>query len=46
MAGCPTGRLVPAESRLYQLAGLPQAGAHLLRLEVKGKLRLFAFTFG
>jgi cytochrome c biogenesis protein CcdA/thiol-disulfide isomerase/thioredoxin len=40
------GSLAPTESRLYQLVGLSQAGPHLLRLEVKGKLRLFAFTFG
>ncbi len=40
------GRLQPVESRMYQLVGLPQPGAHLLRLEVKGSLRLFAFTFG
>jgi cytochrome c biogenesis protein CcdA/thiol-disulfide isomerase/thioredoxin len=40
------GILDPRESRMYQLVALPQAGAHLLRLEVHGKLRLFAFTFG
>ncbi len=40
------GQLKPAESRMYQLVGLKQPGAHLLRLEVKGGLRLFAFTFG
>ena len=34
------------ESRLYPLAALKQGGAHVLRLGVKGKLRLFAFTFG
>jgi hypothetical protein len=31
---------------LYQLVGLPVASAHVLRLEVAGGLRLFAFTFG
>ena len=31
---------------MYQLVGLSAAGSHVLRLEVKGKLRLFAFTFG
>jgi cytochrome c biogenesis protein CcdA/thiol-disulfide isomerase/thioredoxin len=36
----------PAESRLYQLVNLPSGGEHLLRLVVKGRLRLFAFTFG
>jgi cytochrome c biogenesis protein CcdA/thiol-disulfide isomerase/thioredoxin len=40
------GIVSPAESRLYQLVGLGEAGPHLLHLEVKGKLRLFAFTFG
>ncbi len=40
------GVLVPRESRMYQLVALPQAGAHVLRLEVHGTLRLFAFTFG
>jgi hypothetical protein len=40
------GTLAPRESRVYQLVGLKQAGAHLLRLEVQGQVRLFAFTFG
>ncbi len=40
------GALEPRESRMYQLVGLNSAGPHLLRLEVKGRLRLFAFTFG
>ena len=40
------GALAPHESRMYQLVGLPSAGPHVLRLEVKGTLRLFAFTFG
>jgi hypothetical protein len=40
------GTLIPRESRMYQLVGLDAAGSHVLRLEVKGKLRLFAFTFG
>jgi cytochrome c biogenesis protein CcdA/thiol-disulfide isomerase/thioredoxin len=40
------GVLVPGESRLYQLVGLPRAGEHVLDLKVEGKLRLFAFTFG
>jgi hypothetical protein len=40
------GALLPRESRMYQLVGLKQAGSHLLRLEVQGKVRLFAFTFG
>ncbi|HUW41668.1 MAG TPA: cytochrome c biogenesis protein DipZ [Rectinemataceae bacterium] len=40
------GMLRPKESRLYQLVGLPQAGTHLLRLQVSGNLRLYAFTFG
>jgi len=40
------GLLSPDESRLYQLVGLRRAGEHVLRLEVTGDLRLFAFTFG
>ncbi|HET6452089.1 MAG TPA: cytochrome c biogenesis protein DipZ [Spirochaetia bacterium] len=41
-----SGTLAPRESRMYQLVGLPSAGPHVLKLAVKGKLRLFAFTFG
>jgi cytochrome c biogenesis protein CcdA/thiol-disulfide isomerase/thioredoxin len=40
------GVLLPRESRMYQLVDLAAAGNHVLRLEVKGKVRLFAFTFG
>ncbi len=40
------GVLEPRESRMYQLVGLSAPGPHVLRLDVKGKLRLFAFTFG
>lgn len=40
------GMLYPSESRLYQLVGTRRAGEHILRLEVEGELRLFAFTFG
>jgi hypothetical protein len=40
------GILAPGESRMYQLVALPAGGRHLLRLEVMGRLRLFAFTFG
>ena len=40
------GVLVPVESRMYHLVRLPAAGPHVLRLTVKGRLRLFAFTFG
>ncbi|HUI70326.1 MAG TPA: cytochrome c biogenesis protein DipZ [Spirochaetia bacterium] len=40
------GVFSPGESRMYQVVGLKQAGAHLLRLDVKGNVRLFAFTFG
>jgi cytochrome c biogenesis protein CcdA/thiol-disulfide isomerase/thioredoxin len=40
------GGLAPAESRMYQLVGQGAPGPHVLRLDVKGKLRLFAFTFG
>ncbi len=31
------GAFAPRESRMYQLVGLPAAGPHVLRLEVKGK---------
>jgi len=40
------GLLAPVESRMYQVVGLSTPGPHNLRLEVKGQLRLFAFTFG
>jgi cytochrome c biogenesis protein CcdA/thiol-disulfide isomerase/thioredoxin len=40
------GILVPEESRLYQLVNLETPGPHILKLNVRGKLRLFAFTFG
>jgi hypothetical protein len=40
------GVLMPDASRVYQLVGLNEPGEHVLSLEVKGKLRLFAFTFG
>lgn len=40
------GAFAPDGSRLYHLVRLPRAGAHVLRLEVHGRLRLFAFTFG
>jgi cytochrome c biogenesis protein CcdA/thiol-disulfide isomerase/thioredoxin len=40
------GILYPKESRLYHLVALKQAEEHTLRLNVKGRLRLFAFTFG
>ena len=40
------GTLAPDESRMYQLVDLERRGPHVLRLAVKGRLRLFAFTFG
>ena len=45
-ADVKNGKLQPAESRMYQLVALKRQGAHLLKLEVTGSLRLFAFTFG
>jgi cytochrome c biogenesis protein CcdA/thiol-disulfide isomerase/thioredoxin len=39
----------PDASRLYHVVGLPggaRSGPHILRLDVKGGLRLFSFTFG
>lgn len=40
------GVFTPSESRLYHLVGLEKAGEHLLKLNVSGKLKLYAFTFG
>jgi cytochrome c biogenesis protein CcdA/thiol-disulfide isomerase/thioredoxin len=40
------GRLVPDTSRLYQIVGLKSPGTHMVELRVKGKIRLYAFTFG
>ncbi len=40
------GMLSPTESRMYHLVRLAAPGRHVLRLSVKGRLRLFAFTFG
>jgi cytochrome c biogenesis protein CcdA/thiol-disulfide isomerase/thioredoxin len=40
------GLLNPSESRLYHLVGLEKAGEHILKLNVHGKLKLYAFTFG
>ncbi len=36
----------PDASRLYHVVALSSGGAHVLKLEVKGSLRLFSFTFG
>jgi len=38
--------LIPQASRLYHLVALRKSGAHVLQLEIEGKFRLFAFTFG
>jgi cytochrome c biogenesis protein CcdA/thiol-disulfide isomerase/thioredoxin len=40
------GAFRPTKSRLYQLVKLPSSGEHRLELVVRGRLRLFAFTFG
>ena len=40
------GVLEAEGSRLYRLVALREPGPHVLRLEVTGRLRLFAFTFG
>ena len=45
-ADVKAGGLLPNESRLYQLVGLAKPGKHVLHLDVKGKMRLYAFTFG
>ena len=36
----------PDSSRMYQLIERNEPGPHLLRLEVEGTIRLYAFTFG
>ena len=45
-ADVKAGRLTADGSRMYHLVGLARPGRHLLRLEVRGAARLFAFTFG
>jgi cytochrome c biogenesis protein CcdA/thiol-disulfide isomerase/thioredoxin len=40
------GVLKPDSGRLYHLVALKESGVHRLRLDVKGGMRLFAFTFG
>jgi thiol-disulfide isomerase/thioredoxin len=40
------GTLRPDADRLYHIVDLHEGGLHSLRLEVKGKVRLFSFTFG
>ncbi len=40
------GRIIPSESRVYQLISLPEAGQHVLKLNISGRMRLYAFTFG
>ncbi len=40
------GVLSPRESRMYQVVGFERPGSHVLRLDVRGKQRLYAFTFG
>jgi cytochrome c biogenesis protein CcdA/thiol-disulfide isomerase/thioredoxin len=41
-----SGLLKPDASRLYHIVALKGGGRHLLKLEVKGRLRLYSFTFG
>jgi len=45
-ADVKAGVLSLNESRLYQLVGLAKPDEHMLHLDMKGKLRLFAFIFG
>ncbi|MGA2545640.1 MAG: cytochrome c biogenesis protein DipZ [Rectinemataceae bacterium] len=40
------GMLRPDASRLYHIVALREGGPHVLKLEVKGSVRLFSFTFG
>lgn len=41
-----SGTLSASGSRMYHLVSLRRPGRHLLRLEMRGRARLFAFTFG
>jgi len=40
------GVIKPDSSRLYHVVTLGTGGAHVLELDVRGKVRLFSFTFG
>jgi cytochrome c biogenesis protein CcdA/thiol-disulfide isomerase/thioredoxin len=40
------GVLEPKSSRLYHVVTLREGGPHTLRLEIKGAMRLYSFTFG
>jgi hypothetical protein len=40
------GIVKPDSSRLYHVVALPEGGTHVLRLDVRRKVRLFSFTFG
>jgi hypothetical protein len=40
------GVIRPVESRLYTIAVLQKPESHILQLNVRGRSRLFAFTFG
>ncbi|MBF9017523.1 MULTISPECIES: cytochrome c biogenesis protein DipZ [unclassified Oceanispirochaeta] len=40
------GQVLMKESRLYHLLSLQESGPHRLRLNIQGKVKLFAFTFG
>ena len=40
------GTLRPDASRLYHIVALREGGPHVLKLEVRGSVRLFSFTFG
>ena len=44
--GLHDGTILPDRSRMYQILSLDVPGEHLLRLEVEGVVRLYAFTFG
>jgi len=40
------GIVKPDSSRLYHVVALGAGGARVLKLDVKGMIRLFSFTFG
>ncbi len=39
-------QLQPTESKLYKIADFEKSGIHKIKLQVDGRIKLFAFTFG
>lgn len=46
MTALPQSLGISPDALRYAAVGLDGRAAHVLRLEVQGRLRLFAFTFG